>query len=468
MSPTLTVMGQPWVAIRRTARTRIGMLVLLALPISLFGLAPRLSALQTVAGIALAWLVYGWWLAVGGLLRQNQPRLARLLPGQLRALRTALLLQALGVGAAAFACLSLIAGPRSEWLPLIAAVMLLLAWGLREPLLWLALGVGANWLPPLDGLAASWRAAPLTVQLLLLGAAGLGLLGLLGNGGAWHRRVNARTAIWSSSLRLAREGRPSSAAALGGWAQRLARVFTWPRAVYAAHLLRHARPGNALARLDLGLGVGGQWPIQLWLLALIALALLLAALLPLALGAPSGVPAMLEHGRVGMTAGLFSLISGSLNGRLAALWGRQGEQRLLLLLPGLPSQPALVDQLERRWRREYLAMWSLATVLALALGSVAGERGLQYAAAHAAWCLPLAWLAQAKHRALAGPPGLQAWMMIGVVGVLPALLAQGLGLPVWASLAAGVAVYAGCAARHRPAGQAWLPLGRRPATAAAR
>lgn len=468
MNPTWAVMQLPWTGRRQSTRTLIGMLLLLALPVSLVGLSPAIGAGQTAAAVGLAWLVYGWWLIVGGLLRQNQPALARLLPRHVGALRRAMLLLALGVGAAAFACLSLIAGPRSEWLPLIAAVMLLLAWGLREPLLWAALGVSANWLPPLDGLAASWRAAPLTAQLLLLGAAGLGLVGLLGTGGAWHRHVNARTAIWSTSWRAVREGRPSSAAALGGWVQRLARIFTWPRTVYAARLLRHARPGQALARLDLGLGVGGQWPVQLWLLAFIAMALLLAALLPLALGAPSGVPAMLEHGRVGMTAGLFSLISGSLNGRLAALWGRQGEQRLLLLLPGLPGQPGLIEQLEQRWRREYLAMWTLATVLALALGSVAGERGLQYAAAHAAWCLPLVWLAQAKHRALQGPPGFQAWMLMGVVGVMPALIAQGLGCPAWLSLGAGAAVYALGAARQRRPTQALLPVGRDPARAGAR
>ena len=125
MSAILAVMRQPWSTRRRSARTLLGMLLLLALPISLMGLAPGFGAAQAVGGIGLAWLVYGWWLAVDGLLRQNQPRLARLVPGQLAALRQSLALQALGFAAAAFACLSLAVGPRAEWPWLIATVMLL-------------------------------------------------------------------------------------------------------------------------------------------------------------------------------------------------------------------------------------------------------------------------------------------------------------------------------------------------------
>ncbi|MFN4116620.1 MAG: hypothetical protein ACK4F7_09005, partial [Inhella sp.] len=108
MSATLAVLRQPWTTRRRSARTLLGMLLLLALPVSLIGLAPGFSAAQAVGAVGLGWLVCGWWLVVDGLLRQNQPRLARLVPGHLRALRVSMALQALGIAAAAFACLSLL------------------------------------------------------------------------------------------------------------------------------------------------------------------------------------------------------------------------------------------------------------------------------------------------------------------------------------------------------------------------
>jgi hypothetical protein len=468
MSATLAVLRQPWTTRRRSARTLLGMLLLLALPISLIAFAPGFGAAQAVGGIGLAWLVYGWWLAVDGLLRQNQPRLARLVPGQLGALRQSLALQALGFAAAAFACLSLAVGPRAEWPWLIATVMLLLVWVQREPLLWFPLAMLAPTVPPLRLMSAELVALPLALQWLGLGALLLLMLAALGGGGAWHRWSAARTARWEQASRLTREGREPSAATQGGWVHAIARQFTWPRDRYQAALLRHASPRNALARLNVGLGIGGQSLISLWVLVLIMLSLAAVALIKARLGTSSGLGDLLTHGRIGLTVGLFSMLCGSLLSRPTQLWARRREQNLLVLLPGVPTQPELVEQLERRWRHEYLAFWMLASALALVLGAAKGSSGLQYAAAHAACCLPMCWMAQARHRRLHRAPGFQLWLLAPALAALPAYIAQQMELPVWLSLSAGALVYACCARRNQALTQALLPIGRHDATAAAR
>ncbi len=461
------VLSQPWQAQRQGLRKHLLMLLLLALPATLVAYRLKLHAAALTGAIGSVWLVYAWWLQVHGLMRQNQPRLARLVPGHLAALRLSMTLQALGFGAAALACLSLAVGPRAEWPWLIATVMLLLVWVQREPLLWFLLAIAAPWVPPLRELSATLQALPpvghglgLLVLLVLMVAA-------LGGGGAWHRWSAARLQRWDQAMRSASDGRTPSAATQGGWVHAVARLFTWPREAYRARLLRQAAARNALARLDVGLGIGGQSLISLWVLVMILLGIGAVTLIKGLLGTSPSDNELLAHGRIGLTVGLFSMLCGSLFNRPTQLWARRREQSLLTLLPGLPPQPELIDQLERRWRCEYLLFWMLATALALGIGSVSGSSGLQYAAAHAACCLPMAWMSQSRHRRLARAPGFQLWMVAPVLAAAPAYLAQQAALPVWLSLGAGGLVYALCAWRNRAPASAMLPIGRQDATAAA-
>lgn len=457
------ILRQPW-QIRRAQRplawTFAG-LVLLALPPTLLAhwggvTLPRYLGL--LGTVLLTWL---WWVQLGGLLRQNRPALARLLPGQLRALRWNLATQALIVGVAMAGCLSLAFEPLAEWCWLAAATLLLTAWLQRQPWLWLVVGL----LPLLPvrprGLLVPLVALPVALQALGWLVMLLGIVAVLGNGGAAHRRRFAADQRWLASLRAQTEGRPRPLAAQAALLRMLGALAVWPLRVHRRLLLRRARPANLLQRLDLGLHTGGHWPLLLWAAAVIATGLAAAALVVSWQRPATDWVHIVDVGRFGLCIGLFSLFGSSLSSRLPTLWGRRREQALLVLLPGLPTGAALAARLESKWRREQLALWGLAAAIVLAISSLGSAGSLVFAAAFAASCLPLPWLAQHLHRRLRSAPSpLVLWGAAPALAIVPAVAAQGASVPPWASLAAGAAVYALCARRGAAPARALLPIGR--------
>jgi hypothetical protein len=151
-----------------------------------------------------------------------------------------------------------------------------------------------------------------------------------------------------------------------------------------------------------------------------------------------------------------------LHGRLARLWARRREQALLVLLPGAPHSGDTAA-LERRWRREWLQMWAVASAVVLAVGALGPAGTLNFLAVCVAVNLPLVWLAQWLQRRLDGPPRL---LLLGLAPPLAAVLggvAERLEVPAAVSLALGVLVYALCAwwqRQHKQAPGLRLPLGR--------
>jgi hypothetical protein len=69
------------------------------------------------------------------------------------------------------------------------------------------------------------------------------------------------------------------------------------------------------------------------------------------------------------------------------------------------------------------------------------------------------WWVQHAQRRLRDRVGLQAWMLVAPLSSLPAALAASYEVPAGLSLAAGAAVYALCAWRHKPP-PVLLPFGR--------
>ncbi|WP_326541042.1 hypothetical protein [Pseudorhodoferax sp.] len=461
-SPALAMhraaLRHPWAA-RQGARGLLAylawLLVLVAGTVAVANLM-RVGPLAQGAAAGLVALGWLWCQQVAGLLAQNHPHLARLLPGQLRTLRASLLLQALVIGAAAFGLFALLVGPGLKWLWLVAIVLLLLAWLVRQPLLWLAVcllpmlpTVLTQW--HVSGLPAHAAALPWVAQAALLAGGAVLLLAVLGGGGLRHGRSFARQQRWlafgSARVPVARKGL---------W-RRLLWPLVWPNELYRGRLLAGPTPGNAVARLNLGLGTGGQWPALVWgallLTALMAGLMLVSTHLGRGPGARTGL-------QVGLAMALFNGLAGVQSERLLALWRRRREQALLVLLPGVPTGADLLARLEAGWRREHLALWLLGTALWLAFAAVAGGWLPPFAAALAAASLPLPWLQ--GHRRLVRDPrsGGRFWL-----GTLPPLLVlavavQVMAVPPWASLALGVVVYLLCAWWVRPPGRALLPIGR--------
>lgn len=212
------------------------------------------------------------------------------------------------------------------------------------------------------------------------------------------------------------------------------------------------------ARLDLGLGLGGQWAELLWTAALLFGGLGISLWTNGQRNADFDLPATADLSRFGLCVGAFSMIASTLYGRHARLWARRREQALLVLLPGVPADDLLTQ--ERRWRREYLLAWLPAAALVLVVGAAGSPGSLDYTAACAAMCLPLAWLAQHQHRRQQRRPRPALLALAPVMAAALAWPVQLLGVPAWVSLALGAAVYAALA--RQPDAQALvLPLGRR-------
>ncbi len=408
--------------------------------------------------LGLIWLAWAWWLLAEGLLRQNRPGLARLLPGHVRALQVQLLAGGAVVTLAAVAVLTAALGPTRPWLWVVLPLVVLMGWLAREPWLWLLPFAAGPWMP-LHAWAAEAAAAAPGLKLLALLAAGAVAAASVGQGGRLHRWHAARSARWQQAAAAQRGGRPAPPAPglSSGLGRAFTRCFAWPRLLWRHRVLTQGAAAPLPARLDLGLGSGGQWAELLWT------AVLLFGGLGINLWAIGqrnpdfDLQATADFSRFGLCVGAFSMIASALYGRQARLWARRREQSLLVLLPGVPAGDFTAQ--ERRWRREYLLAWLPAAALVLAVGAAGSPGSLDYTAACAAMCLPLAWLAQHRLRRQAGRPRPALLALAPVCAAVLAWPVQIVGVPAWASLVLGAMVYAALA-RRRDAHPLALPLGR--------
>lgn len=449
---------QPWQA-RRTQSGRrspwLGPAVLALACGALVWVWPAWAALCAALG-ALAVLAWLGWLGVDGLMQQNRPALARLLPGHVRAMRLQLLLLLALVTLAAWAVLVLAFGAVRPWLWLVLPLVVTLAWLPREPLLWAGVAVAGPTLPLWAWAAESQQATPGLKLLALLAAAAL-VAASVGQGGVWHRAQAARCERWRRAATAERAGRGTPVATLGVLGRAMLRLFDWPRRLWRRHVLSQGAAAPLPARLDLGLGLGGQWADLAW-----GALLLFGGVATTLVFNRGGDPERDLQGfadvvRFGVCIGAYSMIASTLSARLGPLWARRREQALLALLPGVPAHD-LADQ-ERRWRRSWLLAWAVATAGVLAVGALGSPGSLDYTAACAALCLPLPWLAQHLQRRLQGPPAIG---LLAVGPVLAAALAwpvQQLGVPAWISLSMGALAWALLARRRDPMTLS-LPVGR--------
>lgn len=454
----LALLRQPWQARRLDTgwnRPWVGPLVCSLGVLTLVLIWPALSRLW-LASLGLVLLAWLWWLLAEGLHRQNPPALARLLPGHVHALRLQLLVFAALVTAVAVAAFTLALGPVRPWLWLVLPVVVLMAWLAREPWLWLLPVLFGPWVP-LHAWAAEAAAAAPGLKLLALLAAGLLLVASVGNGGTLHRWHAARCARGRRAEAAQREGRGIPSAALSLPLRALLRLFDWPRLVWRHRVLSRGAAAPLGARLNLGLGLGGQWAELLWSALLVFITPAFIVFSRWRHSADIDLQEMVDFSRFGVCIGVFSMIASTQHGRLSQLWTRRREQTLLALLPGVPSRD--FGAIERHWRRDYLLSWLLATAAVLALGAAGSPGSLDYTAFCAAFCLPLAWLTQHQQRRMQGRPQLATLALVPVLAAVLAWPVQQLGLPSWASLATGALVYAALARRHDPR-RLELPLGR--------
>ncbi len=322
----------------------------------------RLRRLLLIVSLGVSVLIaIGFWMRlVVNVMQQNDPQLARTLPGQVRALRVTLCGLALLTGATAALFSVSLGGPLLVVLAAVLATLAALATVLRWPLWGFGLML-LSWSAPLLGSTAVahqlllWMQASPGLTAGLVVALSLWLQArVVMTGGprhaAAHRRVWALAGAMRGDFRAQAWLRKGDAQSAGNVGLQLG------RGLYGLWMRRTLqRPGARVpARLALGLGPVLHWTGMLSGL-LVAGAFVLVPLL-LAWASPQAHAA--RNMGLSMVIGAPLMMLANAVGWPMALWGSRREQALLRLLPGVPQAAAL-----NRWLARQLALQFGAGVL---------------------------------------------------------------------------------------------------------
>jgi hypothetical protein len=423
------------------------------------------SALNTTV-CAVALLVLAWWaMAVSGILDQNRPALARLVPNHPARLRAALL-----VGwVAALAAITLLIGVRFD-APLACATiagvgLAILAASVRWPLLWMLgcvapFGVGyvVEWpgLPhAIEALRGFWQDQPSMIFLTLAAASTVLLVALIQSGGARHVASDETRRQRAQRFRMRAQGSQPLAVGTRGI---LDTVLTRPYYAWFRHVL--ARPASPVfSRLMLGLSPGAHWTASATAVLYGALAMLAGLAVLEGVGlfyapAASVAPNMLASFSVSI---VIALVSPAIQIQ-ARLHQSRREQALLVLLPGVPRGNALSRRLAWQLTGQFLMAWVGALGLA----------GLSLATAHALRSqsvIPVL-LDLSRIFAIAALPMIvsqwRAWSRVGPPTALgpiaPLLLAGLVGLAAWFGPLMGWLSLAAVATLSIGAAAAWCAM----------
>ena len=426
------------------------------------------NALVTFTTLVGFYFAIGWFGLVNNLLAQNHPTLARLVPGHVARLRSALLVAwALAILAAAALPGTLLDAPL-QWAFGAAAVLPLVAMARRWPVMWLAVVPAPVWLAKwfagsgsagsLGALSTIWPRSDWLVMAIVLTAGALALVAVVREEGNGQRIMyEAGRAFGRRFATSPRAGRPS--------------LTSNPYAWWMARLLAR-RDGSVMSRLLLGLGPKVHWTVRIRDGALFGA--VCGGLFAVILGVVVFFFDRVVRDIFPWLA--FGLLTGACTPALQAaaqLYGTRREQALLVLLPGVPRGAGLNRWLG--WRMSVLfvgsALWGFALtgVLvafceAIAPGLLERSDGGMGAAVAAALLPQVAW----QWRSWARLRGASRKEFLP--SLTPALLGSAaLGLHAWARfgyLAMGLAfaavAFAWCAWRwHRMGGEPTaFPVGR--------
>lgn len=342
-------------------------LVAVSLALAWWGMDWR--GLQLVAPCVVMVLCLMWWAQFDSLVQQNDPTAARLVPGQLRRLRSCavglwlplVLTQALVLGAAF--------GHASAWLLSAAGTMLLTAMLLARPV-WTVVALIAvpclllvTGTPPWQAVPPWWKALTAWQSLGVLGtslAVSAWLLGrLLRNGGPKHvRRVVIEEAMALDGFFAYLLNR------LGSPGQLLNHTLQAPYRAWLRYLLTHTQltPRSVLARAEMAIGPTAHWTSVFKNLGLfIVYAGLVFGVHYATQGGNSAQ--FMTAWSLPMTVTALFLVAGSVEGQAEYLYRRRHEQALLVLLPGMPQGANLNQGLALRQMAHFGLAWALVAGL---------------------------------------------------------------------------------------------------------
>jgi hypothetical protein len=309
--------------------------------------------------------VFGWFVLVRNVLEQNQPTLARLVPGHVSRLRSALLV------AWAIAILAAAAGPGTlldaplEWAFGAALVLPLVAAAQRWPVMWVpvfalqgtlqALFSGGDQTGLLGALAGGWRADAWLLTAIAATAGALLLVALVRERGRDARALYEAGRAFGRRLASLRLSALVPASGMG-W-----RPYEW---WLARSLARSDTP--VVTRLLLGLGPATHWTTRIRDGAcFVAFA---AGMYALFVGTAAafglGPQAFLQLVVPPVSFGVLALACMPTLNAAARLYRTRQEQSLLVLLPGVPRGARLNRWLGLQMSGQFVASASWALALA--------------------------------------------------------------------------------------------------------
>lgn len=341
------------------------------------------ALLNSIIGLIVSLLQFvGMWVLTG-VLRLNHPVASHLAPGYVRALRRSAL--AIWLGTCLITGLaSMLDGISTAnivlYVLMAGAAQLLIVAPMRWPVRWFLFLAGLVWFlkhsadlfasGPLHALITN-PAATLTVVLLVFTGMGWLITRLIAEKGNAYASIFSRFLGMQQPERAMDRPEASPINALSLWFkayQFVANGATQPWQRYANYLLSSPKPGaaNLVARVELGFGPIVHWVTQASFS--VGFAVLVMAIWWV------DPNKLLEDG--GQTSPLTAFYIGLMSVGCAAtavlyigdvMLRTQGEQKLMLLLPGMAQGNALSRMLAARHVRQSFAAWAMATAWALLL-----------------------------------------------------------------------------------------------------
>ncbi|MDM4767112.1 hypothetical protein [Pelomonas sp. SE-A7] len=409
-----------------------------------------------------------WGGLVYNLLLQNQPNSARLVPGHLARLREVMVagwLFTSVLGAASLMLVGLSLMP--AWLIAawsVATLAVMIRWPLGWAVIWV-LPLLAIWFYKKGWLAGPvelLQTRPYLCMLLTLLVLPLPLVQLLRDGGGAHRNAYSRAQYWRE---VAREGVGAQT-----WDNsRLPAPLAWfsrlNRAPYHRQLERlsaSSDPSTISSRLMLGLGPAAHWTAQLSGLLMFGTIFILVCLAGLWIPIP--FTDFLRAGSFGLTIGLMSALLSPLTGMGRTLVKTRHEQRLLVLLPGVPRGRELNRQLAWHWLVQFGMTWLLGLVVAVGVMAYSGASVELLLPFLLAYLLPVVvcWRDWAREPSN-GRASLRLIFCVVASALLGYVLYRLAGVPIWLYGSLQLALALGLGAvrwRQQLAAPQALPVGR--------
>ena len=413
------------------------------------------ALIKTVIGATAFALQIAWVGISAVLMRLNHPITSRLVPGYVGALRRTALAIWLSICVLTGIVGLLDVSSLGEFVfgvCLAGAVMLLTSTPLRWPVKWVLFLVFLAWFgrhsveitawEPIHAMVMS-RLGRLAFAAVVFASMAWVVTRMIATEGSAYASLFSKFLAMQQAERVVDKPDALDVGNFGSWGNAYTRAAHWaklPWQRYASYILttHPAGPANAVARAELGFGPVVHWVTQA------SASVGFAGLVAVGWWINRNFMAQ-DDARISSLTALNIALVGAACAATSVLYiadamlHTQGEQKLMLLLPGVPQGNALSQSLAARHLRQAFAAWLLAVAWALVLPYPDGAAN--YVIAFCWGTLPLVPFVIQDWAALRPPQALRGIVLLVLAMLVPVsawAALQWLHMPVW--LLAAIAV----------------------------